>query len=614
MSAERMSRVDQLKVYLQDAAENAGFGRDKLDKGLEHFAASLFAQEDDLDILEGEVWDSKQGQRIVQRYVCGGPSDGGFDVILHSEPAEFATVIQAKYSSKRIQEAQLEKVVDELIRSFLALKYKEERVKLSEQVRELVEDAELNRKATRVNLVVVTNQPIGDTQLQSYCARKELELKQAGRDVAVEIYGSSELLAKREQYQQIDSGVTVDALEIQLPKGNYFIYESGGARAVVALVKLSTVASWWKRYKNALFNLNVRSYLASSKLNKVIIATATSEPDNFSFYNNGITATCIKFEISSKHLLTATGAQIVNGAQTVKSVFVAEQEATDTERARLSSGTVMVRLIETGEKDGDKSDFAEQITRYQNTQNKVLESDFFSNDPIQIFLERELSRWSGHKNFVAPFWYERKRGIGRQANKAKITIKNLGSLRHAILHGPQVSYVEPKSLWDSDRVRYWQAFGVKKASDEGDESPSCECERWEPDEVARAVWAIHTWRYLRNLDDAELLSEGAPEKSYITYMASYIVSLTHIGVDFCLSQKSVSSYDEIMKSKENWATFTLPFLKHARLEVNQEIQKIRLDGKRSPLLIAGNPKTWELLRASMANWSKLSGWEKLGQR
>jgi hypothetical protein len=614
MGNSKTHRADQLQQHLRDAATNAGFREDQLDKGLEHFAAVLFAQEEGLNILEGESWDSREAQRAVQRFVCGGPNDGGFDVILHSEPPELVTVIQAKYSAKKIQRQALEDAVNGLISSFKDMKFKENRKRIGDLARELVENSEMSRKGTRVNLYVVTNQPVGDLKLAEYCRLKEEELRQAGREVEVAVFGSADLLTQRDLFALVENGESVKQLEIQLPHNFNFIYESDNARAVVVLVKLATVATWWKRYKNALFNLNIRGYLAGSKLNRSVVETATNDPENFSFYNNGITATCSSFEILGRNRLVAYDAQVVNGAQTVKSIFVAEQDCDSRTRERFGDGYVLLRLIETGKKNRNKSEFADKITRYQNTQNKVLESDFFSNDPIQVFLEQELANWSGHKNFVAPFWYERKRGFGRQANKQKITIKTLGSLRHALLHGPRVSYVEPKTLWDADRVRYWEAFGAWTKADEDDKEKYGECTKWDREEVAKIVWAIHTWRYLRTLPEDEQLSNGAHEKTYLTYMANYIVALTSVAVQYCISQGWLKSYSAIMESHDHWTRYTSPFLTTARLKVNEQVHAMRQKEIRSPLLIAGDVAIWSLLRDSITNSTKLEGREKINRQ
>jgi hypothetical protein len=613
MPNEKVHRADQLQEYLRNAASNAGFKEDQLDKGLERFAAVLFAQEEGLNLLDGASWNSPEAQRAVERFVCGGRSDGGFDVILHSEPAEIVTVIQAKYSAKKIPRRDLEEAINGLISSFLDMKRKENRQKLNENARELVENSEMNKKATRANLYVVTNQPIGDLELSQYCGFKESELMHAGREVQVAVYGSAELLNQLDQFELAENGETVEKLEIQLPKDRNFMYEAGDARAVVMIVKLTTIAAWWKRYKNALFNLNVRGYLAGSKLNRTVVETATKDPENFSFYNNGITATCSSFEILEKGRLVARDAQVVNGAQTVKSIFFAEQDCDPAAKEEFGSGYVLLRLIETGKRNRNKSEFADKITRYQNTQNKVLESDFFSNDPIQMFLEKEINRWSGHKNFVGHFWYERKRGFGKQANKVKIPIKTLGALRHALLHGPRVSYVEPKSLWDVDRVRYWEAFGIPMKVDTEAPDQFEECKEWDEDEVAKIVWAIHTWKYLRFLPEKDQLNEGEKEKKYLTYLANYIVALTGVAVQHCVTKGWVKSYSAIMESQNHWSRYTLPFLGVARMRVNEEVLAMRQKEIRSPLLIAGDINTWTRLRTHMLNYAQLEGQERISR-
>lgn len=159
---------------------------------------------------------------------------------------------------------------------------------------------------------------------------------------------------------------------------------------------------------------NVRSFLSvRGKVNKGIRKTILSEPEKFFLLNNGITVT--SSGISCKE--TAGGLvitkikdlQIVNGGQTTASLANSIMK----EKTDLSNVLVMMKLSVLADHEVVVR-LVPEISRASNSQNKVNESDFFSNHPYHIKIE-ELS-----KKILAPavdgnqyqttWFYERARG------------------------------------------------------------------------------------------------------------------------------------------------------------------------------------------------------------
>ena len=52
------------------------------------------------------------------------------------------------------------------------------------------------------------------------------------------------------------------------------------------------VANWWKEYKGKLFSKNIRDFIGNSEVNNEISRTIQEEPENFWYFNNGITVLC----------------------------------------------------------------------------------------------------------------------------------------------------------------------------------------------------------------------------------------------------------------------------------------------------------------------------------
>ncbi|WP_373195271.1 AIPR family protein [Phocaeicola vulgatus] len=151
------------------------------------------------------------------------------------------------------------------------------------------------------------------------------------------------------------------------------------------------LAHWWITYKRKLFSENIRNFLGSSDVNEEITNTIKNEPQNFIFYNNGITVLCDKIRKkpvggSDKTIgaFICEGISIVNGAQTlgtIGSYFTSRLE----EESPLK---VFVKFISL---ENAPVGLAEKITIATNTQNKVDKKDFISLDSEQERLKTELA-------------------------------------------------------------------------------------------------------------------------------------------------------------------------------------------------------------------------------
>ncbi|MEV5733383.1 AIPR family protein [Streptomyces sp. NPDC052292] len=146
----------------------------------------------------------------------------------------------------------------------------------------------------------------------------------------------------------------------------------------------------WVEHGNELFARNIRNPLGLTPINKELVDTLTEEPSLFWYFNNGVTVLCDSVEpiYGSQKVperypvrLTAHGASVVNGAQTVRSVIEAAQQAEDAELAQ-----VTVRFIVTG---GD-TEFANRTTQATNRQNHITDRDRITLDPVQAVLIEEF--------------------------------------------------------------------------------------------------------------------------------------------------------------------------------------------------------------------------------
>ncbi|SDG03204.1 AIPR protein [Cellulosimicrobium cellulans] len=151
------------------------------------------------------------------------------------------------------------------------------------------------------------------------------------------------------------------------------------------------IAEWFSNYGVPLFAENIRVVLPNSEINDGIYRTIQEEPENFWYYNNGITLLCDKIEWAPAGLasneaaqIRVCGASVVNGAQTVSTLGRALAAGLGEQLARVF---VNIRCIQVG---GHDNSLGSRITRFANTQNVVSPQDFVFLDAEQHRLVQEL--------------------------------------------------------------------------------------------------------------------------------------------------------------------------------------------------------------------------------
>lgn len=187
----------------------------------------------------------------------------------------------------------------------------------------------------------------------------------------------------------------------------------------IFLVKPKEIYNLFEKYGQSLFYKNIRNPLPNSLFNEGIKNTILNNSINFWYFNNGITAITDKIDYfhTDSTNVKIKGIQVINGAQTVFSVYEAYKNASDEERLKMDEyGLITLRTVTTG---GD--DFDLRVTRYTNSQNPISERDFHSNDEVQKRLQFDFLK---HSNV----WYETRRGEFRKKIQgiSKLTNEILG--------------------------------------------------------------------------------------------------------------------------------------------------------------------------------------------
>lgn len=216
-------------------------------------------------------------------------------------------------------------------------------------------------------------------------------------------------------------------------------------KAVYGEVSGADVVAWYQSHGNKLFAENLRFGIEKSEVNDGIIATAQNDPQNFWYFNNGITAICdavdkqpIGGNDTKSGVFDIKKISVINGAQTINSLSKARANGSDLENV-----SVHLRIISL---DNTPDGFSSSVTSANNTQNDLNPVDFVAADANQDRIRREALQ--------IPATYAFRRGEPDPERDAGFTIRQAtiaaacasGDLRLAVQAKRYIS-----GLWENVR-------------------------------------------------------------------------------------------------------------------------------------------------------------------
>ncbi len=153
--------------------------------------------------------------------------------------------------------------------------------------------------------------------------------------------------------------------------------------------ELDQIAKIFEDNGKNLFAKNLRHFKGSTDVNDQIISTLSEKPENFWYFNNGITVLCSSIKKSALYtdrkigIFECEGVSIINGAQTVGSILEAYKKKPN----EVKNGRVHIRIISL---ENSSESFGLEITKYNNLQNKIENRDFAAQDPVHERIAVEL--------------------------------------------------------------------------------------------------------------------------------------------------------------------------------------------------------------------------------
>ena len=213
------------------------------------------------------------------------------------------------------------------------------------------------------------------------------------------------------------------ALVVDTPAKDY--------RSYLSVIDGRTIVEIYDTFGSRLLEQNVRTFLQfRGNVNKGLRNTIEYKPEMFFAYNNGITATANDVILQDGKIIKISNFQIVNGGQTVSAIYASSKNS------KLDVSKIYVQMKLSVVADAEKQDeFVSKVSEYANTQNKINQSDFFSNSPFhKDFKEcsrRNLAPAVDGIQVRTHWFYERVRGeyLNEQAylsgtDKKKFQIEN----------------------------------------------------------------------------------------------------------------------------------------------------------------------------------------------
>jgi hypothetical protein len=174
-------------------------------------------------------------------------------------------------------------------------------------------------------------------------------------------------------------------------------------KSYLSILKGDDLVDIYEQFGQKLFEQNVRTFLQfRGNINKGIRNTIEYKPEMFFAYNNGLTATATDVVLDDNgNIIKISNFQIVNGGQTTSAIYAAKKNS----KIDVSSVSVQMKLSVVRDRT-KQNDFVSKVSEYANTQNKVNQSDFFSNSPFH----KEM------KNYSKRIWVSAAEGSQRRTH------------------------------------------------------------------------------------------------------------------------------------------------------------------------------------------------------
>lgn len=307
----------------------------------------------------------------VDSAICDGGGDKGVDALVVDDDLNEITILQAKYRREPTRVTVGDKDMKELVGAAGWFDSRESVDQLLEsgpnrELRNLISRQEVRSKlddgAHAVKLVFVTNAPL-DSAGTSY---RDL---QAAAAPPLEVWDGKMLAevalrTQRPDFLEHEMSISSDSIPIKLSL-------STSTRMALCLVPAKELVLLPGIADRTVFGRNVRLFAGRTRINRELQSTVGDSKEHrlFPAFHNGMTLLTRRIIDSADDSVTFDGVAVVNGCQSLVTLFDNATSLTDELK-------VLVKIVEVG----DSEAIADLITYRSNNQNPVTMRDQRSSD------------------------------------------------------------------------------------------------------------------------------------------------------------------------------------------------------------------------------------------
>lgn len=334
-------------------------------------------------VIEGGI-----DQEQLLGHITDGPNDRGLDAAFYNPNLHRLTFVQSKWKKDGTGSVISEKEAGEFVNGIKEVLNRDLPKAANECLQALDPEFQAARDdfgvEVRVVVIATAESQIADLPKKRF---DDLSYYLGEDQVSIKVLNQAEVY-RSFNHSQYGPGVTCELKLHQIQSfGEPF-------RAWYGFVTGLDIAELFNEHGEQVMARNLRGRLGDTEINQEIFQTALKTPENFWYFNNGLTIIADKIErkMSDRRLSVAgdfklTNGSIVNGAQTTSTLY--ELLDTDGGPEALADVKCLVRLIELPE---ENKAISRQVTQYNNSQNGVGAKDFVALEPFQKELQRQIDQ------------------------------------------------------------------------------------------------------------------------------------------------------------------------------------------------------------------------------
>lgn len=317
--------------------------------------------------------------------VTDGGDDNGIDGIFYDEKEKQLLIIQSKWIHSGKGEpdnGEIKKYISGVMDLF-NLRFEKFNSKINKK-KDLVKKV-LDDPYSRYKIVVAYT---GNSSLALHSTRDLEELRSELNDTSDLI--DVVLLNQQKLHASLTIGLLGDPIVVDLSLRSWGKISTPHL-GYYGQIDANQIADIWKQFRNRLFARNLRNILGDTDVNNEIRNTLKYVPENFWYFNNGITVVAKKICKTMAYgadtdygTFHCEDISVVNGAQTVGTIG----KFSESSIAGLDNVYIPVRVISL---ENAPQTFGEDVTRTNNRQNRIESRDFVTLDPEQARIKQELA-------------------------------------------------------------------------------------------------------------------------------------------------------------------------------------------------------------------------------